>query len=240
MNRGRGVEPGIDGLGRRPGEDGTLLARTAFGEKGSAQPGPRMTVASASAWALRTIAPTLPGSATHAGSQGAGGSPAAQARSQTAIALVPSRGRRNRRELYLDLLPVDTGARRDQDKARLPRRGEARREQVLALADEQALALAVLALGKLADQLQLLVLGAGDDRSVCLVLASLSWNANGPPEIERPAREKGVCGRELGGRTLPGELPRTAKRIAVVDGDVGEHLAVDSTSALPRPWISSE
>src|SRR5262249_18548900 len=41
-----------------------MLARTAFGEKGSAQSGPRTTVPSISAWAVRTIAPTLPGSPT--------------------------------------------------------------------------------------------------------------------------------------------------------------------------------
>ena len=39
-------------------------ARTAFGEYGSAQPGPSTTVASASACAERMIVPTLPGSST--------------------------------------------------------------------------------------------------------------------------------------------------------------------------------
>ena len=41
-----------------------MLARTALGENGSAQPGPRITGPSASAWAERMIAPTLPGSST--------------------------------------------------------------------------------------------------------------------------------------------------------------------------------
>ena len=41
-----------------------MLARTAFGENGSAQPGPSTTGPSASAWADRMTAPTLPGSPT--------------------------------------------------------------------------------------------------------------------------------------------------------------------------------
>ena len=41
-----------------------MLARTAFGEKGSAQSGPSTTEPPSSAWAVRTIAPTLPGSPT--------------------------------------------------------------------------------------------------------------------------------------------------------------------------------
>ena len=41
-----------------------MLARTAFGEKGSAQPGPSTTVPPIRASAVRTIAPTLPGSPT--------------------------------------------------------------------------------------------------------------------------------------------------------------------------------
>ena len=41
-----------------------MLARTAFGEYGSAQSGPRTTGPSQSAWAERMTAPTLPGSCT--------------------------------------------------------------------------------------------------------------------------------------------------------------------------------
>ena len=41
-----------------------MLARTAFGEKGSAQSGPSATEPPSRASAVRTIAPTLPGSPT--------------------------------------------------------------------------------------------------------------------------------------------------------------------------------
>src|SRR6266576_693417 len=50
----------------------------------------------------------------------------------------------------------------DQDEPRLRPGGQTRLQQVLALGREQALALAVLAVAQLADQLQLLVLGAFD------------------------------------------------------------------------------
>ena len=48
----------------RPREDRAHEARTAFGEYGSAQPGPRTPWPSASACAERMIVPTLPGSST--------------------------------------------------------------------------------------------------------------------------------------------------------------------------------
>ena len=63
--RGPGVSSTPATVSRRPGEDraharpGRLRSRT-----GSAQPGPRATVASSRAWAVRMIAPTLPGSPT--------------------------------------------------------------------------------------------------------------------------------------------------------------------------------
>ena len=59
--------PGSASRGARAGGRAKIepmLARTALGEKGSAQPGPSTTVASASACAERTIAPTFPGSST--------------------------------------------------------------------------------------------------------------------------------------------------------------------------------
>ena len=68
--RGRRAPPAAPGVASIPARAGgwakiaPMLARTAFGEKGSAQPGPSTTEPPSSACAVRTIAPTLPGSPT--------------------------------------------------------------------------------------------------------------------------------------------------------------------------------
>src|SRR4029077_13170294 len=79
-------------------------------------------------------------------------------------------------------------------------------DQVLALGREQPLALAVLALAQLANQFQLLVLGAGDHRGVLfgcfLSLVSSPGTKKRAVLTARPG--KWSVGEPLGGRTLPG------------------------------------
>ena len=71
--------------------------------------------------------------------------------------------------------PAEPGAGGAQQQPRLGAGGEAGGEQVLALGHEQALALAVLALPQLADQFQLLVVGAGDHLVSLLFWCFFSW-----------------------------------------------------------------
>ena len=61
--RGAGVSPNSARSGGRPKIE-PMLARTAFGEKGSAQPGPSTTGPPRRASAVRRMVPTLPGSPT--------------------------------------------------------------------------------------------------------------------------------------------------------------------------------
>ena len=92
-------------------------------------------------------------------------------------------------------------------EARLGAGGQPGLEQVLALGREQPLALAVLALAQLADQLQLLVLGACDHRFG--VVVCLFWSAVSSPGTKKRAvftarPGEWSVGVPLGGRTLPG------------------------------------
>ena len=78
-------------------------------------------------------------------------------------------------------------------------------DQVLALGDEGALALAMLALAQLADQLQLLVLGAFDH----LMCRDCSGSFVSSPGTKKRAVKTARPGKwsawlRLGGRTLPG------------------------------------
>ncbi len=65
------------------------------------------------------------------------------------------------------------------------------RLNVLALGDEQALAVPVLAFVQLANQLQLLVVGAGD-HPCCLFWSAVSSPGTKKRAVKRPARESGV------------------------------------------------
>ena len=141
-----------------------MLARTAFGEKGSAQSGPSTTVPPISAARGADDRADVAGVADPVQiDAGRLASAIAQRRGQTPIARVPEPSVETRAEqLRLDLRPAEARARL-QSAARPARaRPPRRRHQVLALAHEQILALAVLALLELADQLQPLVVGAGD------------------------------------------------------------------------------
>src|SRR6476659_7603855 len=86
--RGAGVSP-IEARSSGWPKTDPMLARTAFGPNGSAHSGPRTTVPPISACAERTIAPTLPGSATPCRYTQGGFASFAQLCSQTAIARVP-------------------------------------------------------------------------------------------------------------------------------------------------------
>ena len=70
--------------------------------------------------------------------------------------------------------------------------GEPRRQQVLALGHEQALALAVLALAQLADQLQLLVLGALDH---LVSVVSVFFSCVSSPGTKKAGRETARPGK---------------------------------------------
>src|SRR6185436_7965845 len=69
-----------------------------------------------------------------------------------------------REQPRIDLLTAEPAARRREQEARRGARRQPRLDQVLALGNEGGLALAVLALVQLADQLQLFVLRAFDHR----------------------------------------------------------------------------
>ena len=71
-----------------------------------------------------------------------------------------------RQQLRLHLLAAQAAAGGAQQEARLATGREPGVDQILALGREQSLPLAILALAQPADQLQLLVLGAGDHRHV--------------------------------------------------------------------------
>jgi hypothetical protein len=92
-----------------------------------------------------------------------------------------AKGRDVGQQRRLHLFASEVGSRRDQHEPRLRPRRETRLEQILALGREGVLALAVLAVPQLADQLQLLVLGAFDHRMVLWMVLVLfcgffSWN----------------------------------------------------------------
>src|SRR5215212_2934115 len=86
--RGCGVSP-TSARARPMPKIEPMLARTAFGECGSAQPGPIATVPSTRACAERITAPTLPGSPSPCMYTQTGPPAAPQASGQTAIARVP-------------------------------------------------------------------------------------------------------------------------------------------------------
>ena len=94
-------------------------------------------------------------------------------------------GRSPSEQLGIDLLAAEAAAGCGQQQTWLDSRGEAGLEQILALGDECALALAVLALVQLAHQLQLLVVGALDHRfrrcGGFLVVRFFSWNKKSGP-----------------------------------------------------------
>ena len=182
-----------------------MLARTAFGENGSAQSGPSTTGAAEQ---------RVGGADDRADVAGVGD--AVQVDAGRAGPLGPAqrpdrdhpRARAERRDLgqqlRLDLLAAEAAAGGGEHEARLGAGRQAGLDQVLALAREQALALAVLALAQLADQLQLLVLGAGDHRPVGLRFGFFfSWTQKKRAVFTaRPGNWSVRCA--LGGRTLPG------------------------------------
>ena len=163
--RGAGVSPSSARSGGRAKIE-PMLARTAFGENGSAQSGPEHD---------RAVEQRVGGAddrrrrcrdrRRRAGRRSGACACSAQRSGQTAIARVPEPSDGDRgQQLRLDLLAAESGAGGGQHEARLGTGRQPGLEQVLALGREQPLALAVLALAQLADQLQLLVLGAGDHR----------------------------------------------------------------------------
>src|SRR5680860_451212 len=125
-------------------------------------------------------------------------------------------------QLRLDLLAGEAAARGAEPEARLDTRGQPRLDQVLALGREQALALAMPAIAQLADQLQLLVVGAGNHPVSVRVGRIFSWNrGNEKAGRKRPAREVEVWvaarrphppgqARQIGG-TPRGRRPRSRR-----------------------------
>ncbi len=93
-----------------------------------------------------------------------------------------------RQQLGVDLLATEPTAGGGEHEARLDACAEPGLDQVLALGDEQPLALAVLALAQLADQLQLLVVGALD-HSCCLLVSGFLLLERKRAANRRPARE---------------------------------------------------
>src|SRR6187551_1664354 len=81
-----------------------------------------------------------------------------------------------RQQLRLDFLAADLATGEAEQDAGLGASGQPRLDQVLALGREQSLALALLALAQLADQFQLLVVGAGNHPVLVRVGRIFSWN----------------------------------------------------------------
>ena len=153
-------------------------------------------------------------------------------------------------QLRLDLLAAEPGAGGGEDEARLCPGRQPGLEQVLALAGEQALALAVLALAQLAHQLQLLVVRALDH----LLGGCLFWSsavspgiaAKTGPETKKAGRFHGPPGRVECGcaaqAAAPSRASSTNRRKASLSCTAisASILRLTSISALLRPLISSE
>ena len=211
--RGRPAPPAAPASPRpRPAPSGwakiePMLARTAFGENGSAQPGPsddraaeqRVRRCGRSCRRCR-------GRRRRAGRRRARRRRSAQRCGQTAIARVP--------EPSVETAASSSGST-SSPPSPLPAAVSRKRGSAPAASpastrsspsvDEQPLALAVLALAQLADQLQLLVLGAFDHRCCRCVF----WSAVSSPGTKKRAVIDGPPGKvecrlRLGGRTLPG------------------------------------
>ena len=195
-----------------------MLARTAFGENGSAQSGPSATGPSSSACGGADDRADVAGVAdpvqVEAGRRrrrrpsaaARPRSPASPSRAPRPRPAAPARPPRRP--------SAGSPAPRLEQEARLGAGGQPGLDQVLALGREQPLALAVLALAQLADQLQLLVLGAGDHRvglSVFWFGGFFSWNTKKRAVFTaRPGRVECRCAarrphppglaRQIGGR----------------------------------------
>ncbi len=199
-----------------------MLARTAFGLYGSAQPGPSTTYA--------------PASASRCG-RSRRRCPDRRPRADMSAGRPPSRGLGGGRRRS-PVFPSPATRPRPAAPAPRPRRRAARTrsayparlgggDEILALGDEQPLAIAPLALRELADQLQLLVVLARDH---CLFSVpenkkGASWGARWKVVMRRSAQAATASRAWLG---------ESAERLRIAHGDIGEHLAVDLDAGLAR------
>src|SRR5262249_34837276 len=124
-------------------------------------------------------------------------------------------------ELRFDLGAAEPLAGRREQLHRLLAGRASGLQQVLALGDEQALAFTRPPPLEAVDELELLVLWACDGHR----------KKKGRPLRGPPGESSYGCLR-LGGGSLPGELDKSAEAFGVVDGDVGEHLAVHVDAGL--------
>src|ERR1700733_145877 len=224
-----------------------MLARTAFGPWGSAQPGPSATHEAPNAWAERSTVPTLPGSPTRCRYTHSGPAAVTQRCSYTASTRVPepsadtlaSAARSTSWKLSsprlqpASLYPSRTG-RPARLAAAIRSSPSARKVPLRARSRLVCRRRTAFNRGFWGDSIWLMLSGRGVLVAISLLCASNSLEqqkGRRPFQERRPGGCLSFAGSPAlagsGSRRLAGDLGETSERLCVADSDVSEHLAVE-------------